>query len=427
MRISLLIVLLLALRALPDSQPSAPLPVPGPAVRTAAVQGKVYVGDGIHSHGSVNGTSHVVFQNALDALGSNGGVIEVLPGTYTFGSTVTISDPGIRIHGARQATIRAAGSTPSGPALIVNALAAGFALDGITLSEERGNGEHLVEIHALEASVTHCAFLVQSATSGVTAHALHLTSDRAVVEGNSFLFGSAASGRVGLGAVGSKNLRVTANEFRAANLSMPSAIQGAIVLEDVTGALIEANTFLALASPTAASPSNATLVGRESAGSLARIAVAGNVFGEVSGASILSLHGDGEFAVSGNVFGRDAAPLGVVRFSGGAGSSVTGNQFHDDGATGEACVNAAGLTSLLVSANTFLDCRVPQVLLAAVDGATVLGNRFTQASGPIAHAVELDIACARVFIGGNALRGGDWDAVYSPSAAVVEDFHNYNR
>lgn len=75
--------------------------------RTATVT----VGDGINSWGDFNGTTHTAIQRAIDALPtSEGGVILIKSGTYTFNSDVTIGMAGsVIIRGEPNTTITFSG------------------------------------------------------------------------------------------------------------------------------------------------------------------------------------------------------------------------------------------------------------------------------------------------------------------------------
>ena len=64
--------------------------------------GKIWIGDGETSVGTYNGKTEAPFAAALVAYGGNLREIEVLPGTYTFGATVNVARPGVRLYGSRR-------------------------------------------------------------------------------------------------------------------------------------------------------------------------------------------------------------------------------------------------------------------------------------------------------------------------------------
>ena len=82
------------------------------------------------------------------------------------------------------------------------------------------------------------------------------------------------------------------------------------------------------------------------------MALSANVFGDVSGATVVRLDGVDACTVSEHVFGRKDVDGEVLRIAGGVGNAATGNQFHDLGSLGATCVRAVASSPRSWSART---------------------------------------------------------------------------
>ena len=412
------------LRGLQVAACCALTPALAPALQ---LQGKVWIGDGVKSHGTYDGATEAPFVQAL--TGHPGWQIEVLPGEYTFTNSVDVTASGVRIYGPRDAVLaRETGLTP-GPLFSVEASAADFALDGLTLEERRSDASGLVRILAPDARISGCAFRSTAVEATGTGSLLAFGDGEEPVEGglvlgNSFLFHPADVHPVGIQAFGCRGLTVLANEFRPFEPAQGAqTVSAAIALEDSPDAAIRANLFTALASvgEDGALVSCASGTEGEGGGSV----LSANVFGEVSGAAIVLLDGVDACTVSGNVFGRESSTDEVVLVAGGAGTAVTGNQFHGAGSNVGTAVRCLGTSVSSIGANTFLDCAGPQVDLVAVSGANVFGNRFRAQDLLITvPAIVVDVNSAAIVIGANAARGASFSSVYTAPSGIVTPFEN---
>jgi hypothetical protein len=353
---------------------SAGAGLPGPRL---SGEPKILIGDGTTSSGTHNGSDHAVFNAALTDLGTGGGQIEVLPGVYSFGASVSVTAPGVRIYGTRGATIERAGGFYGE---VFQATGADFALEGLDFRAHQGSASSLIRIEGEAPTVSGCVFRIQG--TGSSAAALDLqaasfsTRGSALVDRNTFEFAGAA-GWTGLRVKRYSRLRVLANWFGGAGTSDPEWIKAGAEIDECEIAVISGNVFTALAAPTtASSSSHAMLTYHRTLGEGGHVTISGNTFDAVSGYAIVSLKSNGFNIVSGNSISFEAAPGGAVRLVEGDGDVVSSNSFRDAGGSTDIAVWVQGGGQTVVANNTFSDCLDTQVLFFNVAGATASGNWF---------------------------------------------------
>src|SRR5688572_30710631 len=248
---------------------------------------KITIGDGFSSSGTFNGTDHDPFVDALDFLADEGqgfgGQIEVLAGVYTFTSKVDVTLDGVRIYGAQGAVLKRSGS-----GLLLDVTGDGFALDGLTLLDDRSTAHGLVRIAGDTPSITGCAFELATGVGSDTAWAIQLDGgseavDGGLVQGNVFRFGGDAVGRGALSAAQCRSLRIHGNSFTRSINDPVSDYHGAIDLEKCAWTVLAANTFNGLSDPDQDTPA----VRSWSNAGANSTAVLGNYFEVTLGASML--------------------------------------------------------------------------------------------------------------------------------------------
>lgn len=421
---------------------AAPLALCAAAAPQSESSSKLVVGDGAISRGSSSALTQPnqqAFGAALAAIGgasSNAGTIEVMPGTYTFTSTVAIAKAGVRLQGGANAVIRL-GAGFAGPLFRVQAPATDCVLDGVTLAFEGDasdlGGRVLLDVAGDGFTLTNCRIVVSTPGTppGFQASSAMRISGAAgaglfgiLLEGNTFLAGRTddpqgspapvdAVGWSFLRSSDTRNLRVVGNSFRSGRLgsdATPVRLGHAIHLVDDEFTSIVGNSFANLeSSGPLPGPDSALIGSRESlpGAESNHMTFTGNRISACGGPSILSLKGHGFTTISGNAFDRVGSHAdGTIYLLDNVGNAVTGNVFTNLGVVEGPSLRGVGGRSTCIQGNSFLvpdepqaGQTTPQLVLEGEEGPLVCGNQFL-AGGGATTLVEFD-GCADGSIVGN--------------------------
>ncbi len=395
------------------------LATPSQAQITPSPSSKILIGDGVISRGSqaaYTGASDVPFTNAMNALASSGlnsGTIEVLPGTYTFSNTVSVTLAGVRISGGPNARITPRASL-SAPCFTVTASAVDFVLDGVKFVDERNSPPSVVflDVLAPRFTMTNCRIEVSNAVAPVApSHAIRIQgvlggeSFGALIESNVFVVGRpgeggaiAAPGRTLLRSVHGRNLRVVANTFQSAVVPTVMLLGNAISLQDDEWSSISGNTFSYVKAPQGGAPEvNGLVVTNNVEAESNHLVVCGNYFERCGGESLVAVKGHGFASITGNGFGRlEAGASGTVCLLGGTGNTVSANNFHNVGTQTTPSIRALSGSGVVIGSNSFSLPVGVQVVLDSVDGVVVASNQFLGNTGAAPHLALTNVSGATV-------------------------------
>ncbi|HVS17745.1 MAG TPA: hypothetical protein VMT18_04025 [Planctomycetota bacterium] len=408
-----------------------------PASAQSVQSSKIVIGDGLASRGSSSAYTQPdqgAFNAALAAIGgpSSSGTIEVMPGTYSFASTVQITKPGVRISGGPSAIVRLPAGF-DGPLFQVRSTASDCILDGLTLLFEGDaaddGGRSLIDVVGHGFTMTNCRVVVSSSSTvpGIapsTAVRIAPISGSyfgGALEGNNFVVGRVddpngtpklvhAPGWRLIESNEGRNLRIQGNDFRSGRLALdetPVLLRNAVFLIDDQWTSVLGNTFSHLETSGPGAGAATALVGSlESAPGKEsnHMTFTGNQISACRGPSNLCLEGAGFSSITGNTFDR----LGIhsqatVLLQGTGGVTVAGNTFTNIGAVVGPSLRISNGTLTSIQGNGFQvpdaagTSQVgPQVMLIGDGGALLCGNHFADALGTatqlsLSDAVECSV------------------------------------
>lgn len=362
---------------------------PGPVIPGTSF---VTIGDGLISFGTYNGADHGPFQAALKAA-PTGGVIEVLPGHYSFSRSVTIGKDGVTVRGSAGARIQSTGVGAVGTFLIQG--------DQVRLSGMHWKvlnpaaNQSLIKVLGDAFTLDHCTF---SAIAGAPGMRLVEAGDGVnirhgtLIESNTFLFGAQSQDLTGITLRFGLDLRMIGNEFRKIP-GGPGLCRYAVEIEDESKGTITSNSFQNLGD--GANPLQAVLYSNaETEGH--HFAISGNFIENCQTSHAIHLSGGRFCAITGNVFGRlSAATGGAIHLTASVGNNIgesnviSGNQFHNI-AMG---VKVDDSLWTNINGNQFTICGGPMIEIGPnAHGALISSNQFigaTALSAHIPHAISI--------------------------------------
>jgi len=360
---------------------------PGPV---SSVTSLVTIGDGAQSFGTYNGSDHGPFQAALKAA-APGGVIEVLPGHYSFGRTVTIGKDGITLRGSAGARIQPAKSGAVGTFLVTGDHVRFTGMHWKILTGV--SNQSVIKVLGDSFALDHSTLTAVNGAPGMrmleTGDGLNIRRGT-LIESNSFLFTDQSQDVTGVTLRFGLDLRMSDNEFRKVT-GGPGLCRYAVEIHDESKGTITGNSFQNLGN--GANPMQAVIYSNAEAEGH-HFAIVGNFMENCQAPHAIHLSGGRFCAITGNVFGRlSAATDGAIHLTASVGNNIgesnviSGNQFHNI-AMG---IKADHSLWTNINGNQFTICNGPMIDIGAnAHGALISANQFigaTALSGNIPHAI----------------------------------------
>ena len=336
----------------------------------------VTIGDGIASFGDFNGTNQQPFRLALKSL-PGGGVIDVLPGHFSFDRAVIITQDDITIRGSTGAKLLSNGTNVVGLFLI---LGDHVRISGLQIKTNNPVANQAAILGLGDSiAVDHCLF---TALGGAADFRFLQFGDGSnvrrgtLIESNTFLFTPTSNGVIGVTLRFGIDLRMVNNEFRR-QTGGAALCRYAVEIDAESKGVISGNSFQNLG--TGADKLDAVIFSdADTEGH--HFAITGNFFENCQAPQVLHLSGGRFCTVTGNVFGRMlAATGGVIRLSpssnGVVGESnvVSGNQFHNV----ELGIWVDDNLWNNITGNNFTICTTPQIWVGPNgQGTMISSNQF---------------------------------------------------
>lgn len=362
----------------------------------------VTVGDGITTKGMFNGVDHQPFVQALAIL-PEGGVVEVLGGTYSFAQPVTIGADDIVVRGSNASILRAAGTGPIG---IFDVQGDRVVIENLRFDSPTAAAQQsLIRVFADSFRLANSVLRAQS---GALNHRLLDLGDGVsprsgtTIEGNAFLFSTASAGVIAVRASLGTGMRMFGNDFTTDVGNSFGLCRYAVEFDREASGLIQGNNFQNLGS--AVTPlesvihSSADVEGH-------KLSITGNFFEYCLGPRTIHLLGGRYCSITGNVIGR--MPLAVegtislrAAQNGASGESnlISGNQFHNV----DLAILVANQDWSSIHGNQFTLCSTRQIDVASTaKGVAIVSNQFVSSGvATIPEAIRI-IAGADHFVHDN--------------------------
>ncbi len=337
----------------------------------------VTIGDGTTSHGRFNGTDEGPFDRALRAA-PDGGVIEVLPGTYTFTKPLVITNEGLTLRGSSGAVLACSNDPAVG---LFDIEAARVALTGIQISVPQAVASQVaIFVDADDVTIDHSYLGV--GTGALDFRLIDIGDGQTPrsgvrIESNTFALSKASAGVVGVrGRLGS-GLTITNNDFRVGGFVPSGLCRYALELQSQAHGVITGNSFQDMG--TGAAPIDSVIAVTSDAASPGLV-IRGNFFEHCLGPNVILVRGGRFCSITGNVIGRmTLATAGAIAFEAAPGGSpgesniVSGNELHNV-ALG---IRVDAQKWLVAEANQFTLCSTRQIeVTSSAVGTSIVANQF---------------------------------------------------
>ncbi len=162
----------------------------GQLIAETPVTVTITIGDGTNSFGDFEGTDETPFNDALAALPASGGRIEPGEGTYTFTTTLDITDDDVQLVGVGRERVLITGALAS--AAIIKITGSNVLIEDIHVQQTQGDSENFVfQVVGDDARIIRCraehTFVAATPTFGFKVVQI-LNADNVWFEGNEVLF-----------------------------------------------------------------------------------------------------------------------------------------------------------------------------------------------------------------------------------------------